>query len=82
MARYFFDVPDADIADPNELVDVHDAREAGLRALAAIMRESHPDGTKRAFEFNVCDEAGRHHLHLTITLEWRDAPGHPSMASH
>ena len=46
------------------------------------MRESHPDGTKRAFKFNVCDEVGRHHLHLTITLEWRDAPGHPSTASH
>ena len=48
MARYFFDIPDADIADPNDLVDVHDAREAGLRALAAIIRESHPDGTPNA----------------------------------
>ena len=82
MARYFFDIADADIADPNDLVDVRDAREAGLRALAAILSESHPDGTKRAFEFNVCDEVGRQYLNLTITFEWRNAPGHPSVATH
>ena len=70
--RFFFDVHDGETTTVDqsglELADLRTARQEAVAALAAIAKDTLPDGARRDFFVEVRDATGRKRLRASISF--------------